>query len=100
MKFRKKTVVIEAKHFLSYTEGIGPQSWNNYKGGEIYQWLIDNKVTFHMDQKDPGPAYLVITTLEGEMKADVGDWIIKGVKGEFYPCKPDIFEMTYEKVED
>ncbi|MBO6274619.1 MAG: hypothetical protein J6M91_03640 [Methanobrevibacter sp.] len=38
-----------------------------------------------------------IETLEGTMKADVGDWIIKGVKGEYYPCKPDVFNMTYEK---
>jgi hypothetical protein len=41
-----------------------------------------------------------ILTLEGTMDANPGDWIIKGVKGEFYPCKPDIFEQTYEKVED
>jgi len=41
--------------------------------------------------------YLTITTLEGEMKAEIGDWIIKGIKGEFYPCKPDIFELTYER---
>lgn len=41
-----------------------------------------------------------IETLEGVMKADKGDWIIKGVKGELYPCKPDVFQMTYEKVED
>jgi hypothetical protein len=41
---------------------------------------------------------LYITTLEGVMRADKGDWIIKGVKGELYPCKPDIFEMTYEQV--
>ena len=40
-----------------------------------------------------------IETLEGVMKADKGDWIIKGVKGELYPCKPDVFEITYEKVE-
>ena len=40
-----------------------------------------------------------IETLEGTMKADKGDWIIRGVKGELYPCKPDVFEMTYEKVE-
>ena len=40
---------------------------------------------------------LRVKTLEGEHIADIGDWIIKGVKGEFYPCKPDIFEMTYEK---
>lgn len=43
------------------------------------------------------PVQLVIQTLEGTMRAFVGDWIIKGVKGEFYPCKPDIFEATYEK---
>ena len=42
---------------------------------------------------------LEIETLEGTMKANKGDWIIKGVKGELYPCKPDVFEMTYKKVE-
>lgn len=41
---------------------------------------------------------IYIETLEGLMKADVGDWIIRGVKGECYPCKPDVFDMTYEKV--
>lgn len=41
-----------------------------------------------------------IETLEGTMKADKGDWIIKGVKGELYPCKPDVFEMTYKKMEE
>ena len=41
-----------------------------------------------------------IETLEGTMKANKGDWIIKGVKGELYPCKPDVFEMTYEKVNE
>lgn len=39
-----------------------------------------------------------ITTLEGTLTASIGDWIIKGVKGEFYPCKPDIFAATYEKL--
>ncbi len=42
---------------------------------------------------------LKIATLEGEMNVSVGDWVIKGIKGEFYPCKPDIFEKTYERVE-
>lgn len=42
---------------------------------------------------------LTINTLEGDMQANVGDYIIKGVNGEFYPCKPDIFEKTYDKVE-
>ena len=41
---------------------------------------------------------IAIDTLEGEMHADPGDWIIRGVQGEFYPCKPDIFEATYEPV--
>jgi len=48
------------------------------------------EVVFMMDMS------VVIHTLEGDMKANMGDWIIKGVKGEFYPCKPDIFEATYE----
>ena len=47
----------------------------------------------------PGiPEYIAIDTLEGTMKASVGDWIIKGVQGEFYPCKPDIFDATYERI--
>ncbi len=43
---------------------------------------------------------VIIHTLEGDMKANIGDWIIKGVNGELYPCKPDIFEKTYESIED
>lgn len=45
-----------------------------------------------------GVAFGVIPTLEGDMRAEVGDWIIRGVQGEFYPCKPDIFAATYEPV--
>jgi hypothetical protein len=47
-----------------------------------------------------GPDPLVISTLEGDMKANPGDWIITGVNGEVYPCKPDIFEKTYEPVDE
>jgi len=43
---------------------------------------------------------IIITTLEGEMEAQRGDWIIKGVQGEFYPCKPDIFDATYREADD
>ncbi len=52
--------------------------------------------------RDPGTDYvkLIIATLEGHMVADQGDWIIRGVKGELYPCKPDIFDATYEPVAD
>ncbi|MFJ3084492.1 hypothetical protein ACIPJG_32710 [Streptomyces halstedii] len=48
--------------------------------------------------EDERGVFLTIRTLEGVMRADEGDWIIKGVQGEFYPCKPDIFEATYEAV--
>lgn len=81
-KFKKKPVVIEAIQF------------NGYNFSEIYDW-IDNKKGAYPDcyQKT-----MPIETLEGVMIASVGDWIIKGVKGEFYPCKPDIFESTYEEI--
>lgn len=45
------------------------------------------------------PEFMVIKTLEGNHRADIGDWIIRGVKGEFYPCKPDIFEATYDALD-
>lgn len=86
-KFRKKPVVIEAIRFQgreSYDE-MG-KAWGvvEFVGGTSY----------FEDTND-----LKIFTLEGDLKANLGDWIIKGVKGEFYPCKPDIFAATYEAVE-
>lgn len=81
-KFRKKPVVIEAMQF----------DGNN--GGELRDF-VGEKLSWN-------PLYneAYIATLEGMMTAKSGDWIIKGVKGEFYPCKPDIFDATYERVED
>lgn len=88
MKFRKKPVVIEA--FQLYPED-----------GKTRQlpprWLVDAMVAGTVTAGEDGSA--TIKTLEGEMKADVGDWIIQGVKGELYPCKPDIFAATYEPAE-
>ena len=84
-KYRKKPVVVEAIQFTGNHEEIG--NW-------IDQW--------HNECDGPGmwdsDGALIIATLEGDMKANNGDWIIRGVKGEFYPCKPDIFEATYEPV--
>jgi hypothetical protein len=79
VKFRKKPVVIDAmqfngKNFDEIEAFVGGDA--SVKGSEV-----------------------IIATLEGAMHASLGDWIIKGVKGEFYPCKPDIFEKTYEAVE-
>ena len=80
--YRKKPVVIEAKQ------------WRGLNHYEIFEFIGADNHFFSEDQKD-----LYILTLEGTMKASIGDFIIKGVHGEFYPCKPEIFEKTYEFVE-
>ena len=94
-KFRKKPVVIEAIQ------------WTNHAGNfsQILEWS-GSKVTsaspliWEQTEKEPiGSFCLEVKTLEGVMLARLNDWIIKGVNGEFYPCKPDIFSKTYEPVE-
>ena len=64
--------------------------------------LVTENILSPFDSKgylfELGSGDLMIRTLEGDMRADDGDWIIKGIKGEFYPCKPDIFESSYEAV--
>lgn len=81
MKFRKKPVVIEAVQWMT----------DNFDE-------ISNFAGHHVLANDDGST-LGIKTLEGELNVSPFDWIIKGVKGEFYPCKPDIFDATYEPVE-
>lgn len=83
MKYRKKPVEIIAFQYLGQPRDQWPEPWASEPVIEI-------------DQTRPG---LKIYTLEGVMRADVDDWIIKGVQGEFYPCKPKIFEQTYELVD-
>jgi hypothetical protein len=83
-KFRKKPVVIEARRFVG----------TEVEMEDVAVWC-DGLFT-----KTGGHYHCIIATLEGDMQGDVGDWIIKGVKGEFYPCKPDIFAATYEEVPD
>jgi hypothetical protein len=97
-KFRKKPVVIEA------------MQWTGDNTSEVIDWVLamGNRVArwhgaIYGTADVAGllsPQYIVIDTLEGTMRADVGDWIIRGVQGEHYPCKPDIFEATYEAVEE
>lgn len=97
--FKKKPVVIEARQFETNNEAGDKNmndlvAWMNESGlPDRYPRSVDPNIARH-DSTD-----IYIKTLEGEHKATVGDWIIKGVKGEFYPCKPDIFEATYEPVE-
>lgn len=84
MKFRKKPVVIDAIQW----DGFNKEELSRYMGEEV------RTVT-----REEGKC-IRIATLEGEMIASPQDWVIKGVKGEFYPCKPDIFESTYDEVEE
>lgn len=88
MKYRKKPVIIEAIQFEDNSDRIV----------EIHEFMGGDTIRVNYEDKDN--PYLKIETLEGTMKASVGDYIIKGVNGEFYPCKPDIFEKTYERVID
>jgi hypothetical protein len=98
MKYRKKPVVIEAVR-LSWA------TWNDvcdFLGDIVSRENPARDVETHSDTcGEPGPTFIELTipTLEGSHVAKHGDWIIKGVKGEFYPCKPDIFAATYEPVE-
>ncbi len=95
MKYRKKPVVIDAiqwngenlREIITFTDG--PPETRTTHAGMMWE-------QYHDLVKRDG---LMIYTLEGKMLANVGDFIIKGVKGEFYPCKPDIFEATYEIAE-
>ena len=90
MKFRKKPVEIEAVQF------DGTRASCN----AIAKWQMGRPYTAPLPSKQKKGAFnMEIITLEGAMIARPGDWIIKGVNGEFYPCKPDIFEKTYERVE-
>lgn len=84
-KFRKKPVVVEAIQFGRSSTIAEARAWAMERANDRVVRLVDGK-------------YLEIETLEGTMRADEGDWIIQGVQGELYPCKPDIFEATYEPV--
>lgn len=83
-RYRKKPVVIEAMQFDGTLEGAT----------RVVVWAGGNLVA----SEERGVASIEIPTLEGTLTASSGDWVIRGVKGELYPCKPDIFEATYEPV--
>lgn len=98
--FRKRPVTVEARQLTG----------NTSHDHDVYLWVekntlgsfdpYENEIPASGISIDPGTGQLLIATLEGVMHAKVGDWIIRGVAGEFYPCKPDIFEQTYESAED
>lgn len=92
MKYRKKPVVIEAVQFNGFRKENGQVNLS-----ERPDWLVSKfgKEILFFDK----PNTLTIRTLEGDMTASVGDYIIQGLNDELYPCKPGIFEKTYEAVE-
>lgn len=90
MKYKKKPVVIEAFKYDGDLKGADGKYY-------VPEWAVTAFKNACMQYVD---GELYIATLEGDMKASVGDYIIKGVEGEIYPCKPDIFEKTYEKVNE
>lgn len=86
-RFKKKPVVIEA---IQYQPHDNCADVMKFMGTDLQYACIDEE----------DDEIMLIPTLEGTMEASPGDWIIKGIKGEFYPCKPDIFEQTYEEVDN
>lgn len=86
-KFSKKPVEIEARDWIGGPGAATP----------VIDWVLGSGGTarYH-GPEDPHGEHIVIDTLEGSHRASPGDYVIRGVQGEFYPCKPDIFEATYE----
>jgi hypothetical protein len=100
-KFRKKPVVIEAIQLVAVSETKRKYGTSiEYNSAEVAKF-IGGIVRFPTRPNGTklGRFCVEIDTLEGVMTGDVGDYIIKGVKGEFYPCKPDIFKLTYDVVD-
>ena len=96
MRFRKKPVIIDAVQFTGNNEF----EIADFMHIPITALQTSVDAVLRADGMYGGNTYIYISTLEGNMIANAGDWIIKGINGEFYPCKPDIFEKTYEKVEE
>lgn len=86
--YRKKPVVIQAI-----------QLSRRFADVALNEVGLENVGEYNLGEFEEDSCYIEIKTLEGIMKASEGDWIIKGVNGEFYPCKKDIFHKTYEEVE-
>lgn len=94
IKYRKKPVVVEAVCWPSqYAPVLRSEAL-----AILFRWRDELQLSERTIRTEGD--YLIIGTLEGEMVANPGDFIIKGIAGEFYPCKPDIFHQTYEEVVD
>lgn len=118
--YRKKPVAVEVMRMPeAYPAGVDPSSdgyARSIQAAAVYDWVVENTLGQFdclsiIEGKrgatwpesgvsiDPRDGRMVIATLEGGHWVNLGDYIIRGVQGEFYPCKPDIFEQTYEQVD-
>lgn len=91
-KFRKKPIEVEAMQWDGTAAGATP----------IIDWVLSNDGTarYHDNRYIPSLSQIAVDTIEGTMYGDRDWWVIRGVEGEFYPCKPSIFDATYEQVSD
>ena len=96
-RFRKKPVEVEAMR-LDAGVSSNPDEFspNSLAQANIAGWMLSHGFRGFRVDGNQRPFGMIIETLEGEMYAAPGDWIIRGVNGEFYPCKPDVFQQTYE----
>ena len=101
MKYRKKPIIIEAIQWNGKNKKEIKSFCGDYATFVSVETFEYNEVVLEIMKYNEliTQSKLIIKTLEGELVAMQGDYIVKGIKGEFYPCKPDIFEQTYEKYE-
>lgn len=89
-QYTKRPVTIDAVQLVAYGDFVRTVAWINDNGGSA---------VFSPSRRDEEEDHLIIQTIEGNMEAKTGWWVIRGVKGEFYPCEPEIFSLSYEGVE-
>lgn len=102
-EYRKKPVVIEAVQVTAADYNHATRQWDGSPFSDVPIWLTgalsEGQITVCEDSREQDYATFKIETLEGVMEANPGDWIIRGVEGELYPCKAAIFEQAYEPAE-
>ncbi len=92
-RYRRKSATVEARRFDGSAKG-----WE-----EMSAWMRDagvRRLPVRVGPSDAGPCSILIPTLKGGMLAQPGDWIVRGTVGDFYPCKPDVFERLYGFVQE
>lgn len=90
-RYTKKPITIEAVHLQGYGDFVRAAKWINQNGGSAVASLKNS---------NPDADCLIVQTIEGNMEAHLGWFVIRGIKGEFYPCDPEIFKLSYDQAEE